>query len=176
MNGQERESPRSAPTPRRRGIERFLQRRWGDIIAGLSATLGCVVAIGAVLAAFFSGGGSTKSVGVATPTSAATPSANGSTATFAGSSPAAPATFVRGVVLAENGSTWTVRTKDGKTLAVMITTDTQFGTKNEPATRSQFAVGSDVVIVVLGKNVNESITAKRIRAPSSRVTATSPTH
>ena len=70
---------------------------------------------------------------------------------------------------ASSGSTWTVRTAKGDTVTVDITPQTAFGTPKVPATQSQFAVGTQVVIT--GTVNNGTATATRVMAPK----ATAPT-
>jgi len=73
---------------------------------------------------------------------------------------------VTGKISAENGSTWTVATKDGKQVTVEVTPQTQYGTKQKPADAKQFQVGSTVR--VNGKRAGDKVTADRISTPPER--------
>ncbi|TAM68186.1 MAG: hypothetical protein EPN48_11935 [Microbacteriaceae bacterium] len=64
--------------------------------------------------------------------------------------------------------TWKVTTAQGRTATVVITAKTVFGTASHPATRSSFAAGSKVIMVVTathGKNAR--LVAHRITRPHS---------
>lgn len=73
---------------------------------------------------------------------------------------------VTGQISAETGTTWTVKTKDGKQITVDLTPQTQYGTKQQPATENQFAVGSTVR--VSGTVEGDKVTAERIAMPAAR--------
>ncbi|MGH7869510.1 MAG: DUF5666 domain-containing protein [Candidatus Dormibacteraceae bacterium] len=80
---------------------------------------------------------------------------------------------VAGQISAESGSTWTVTNKAGTQYTVTVTSQTQFGTKQYPATQQQFKVGSSVR--VRGTGSGTSVTATRVdpgRAPQSPATPT----
>ncbi|MEP6599235.1 MAG: hypothetical protein ABJB98_07300 [Actinomycetota bacterium] len=79
---------------------------------------------------------------------------------------------IRAAVISQSGATWTVRTKDGHTLSVAITADTQFGTKKAPAQASQFTPGSSVVII--GRASDDKVTATRIVGSAAGGSPTSP--
>lgn len=69
----------------------------------------------------------------------------------------------RGTITAESGSTWTLKTDQGKTVKVTITADTKFGTKKAPASKTDFTVGKTVDVV--GKPGTGTMTANRVRMP-----------
>jgi hypothetical protein len=102
----------------------------------------------------------------------------GSTAPVVDSIPTTPATApaaapkgkgqgraqgVRGQITAENGSTWTVVSRAGKTVTVDITPSTQFGTQAQPAAASQFVTGSQ--IAAIGTRSGTAVTATRVVVP-----------
>jgi hypothetical protein len=72
---------------------------------------------------------------------------------------------VRGQITAENGSTWTVLSRAGKTITVVITPLTQFGTRAQPASASQVATGSQVAAV--GTRSGTTVTATRVVVPKA---------
>jgi ABC-type Fe3+-hydroxamate transport system substrate-binding protein len=81
---------------------------------------------------------------------------------------------VTGQISAENGSTWTLTTKDGKQVTVDVTPQTQYGTKQEPADAKQFPVGTTVR--VSGTRTGDKITAERIaKPPAKKSTSPAPT-
>lgn len=67
----------------------------------------------------------------------------------------------RGTITAESGSTWTLKTDQGKTVKVTITADTKFGTIKAPASKTDFPVGKTVAVVA--KPGTGTTTASRIR-------------
>lgn len=67
---------------------------------------------------------------------------------------------VAGRITAESGSTWTVVTKQGKSMTVTIGSGTAYGTKKKPAKATDFKVGDSVRIE--GDRHSGSVTAKRI--------------
>jgi Domain of unknown function (DUF5666) len=69
----------------------------------------------------------------------------------------------RGQITAENGSTWTVHTKTGKTVTVDISSSTQFGSVASPSTQSQFVVGDTVAAI--GARSGTTVTATRVFTP-----------
>ena len=104
-------------------------------------------------------------------TSAAAPAAS-QAAPAPAPAPAAPpalaATPVRprmphivGRITAENGTAWTVQTKDGQSHQVTVTPGTKFGTTKHPASQTQFPVGTHVR--VNGPMTGDTITAAQIR-------------
>jgi hypothetical protein len=73
---------------------------------------------------------------------------------------------VTGQISAEAGTTWTLKTKDGKQVTVSLTPQTQYGTKQEPANQQQFTVGSTVR--VNGTVDGDKVTAERITKPAPK--------
>jgi hypothetical protein len=80
---------------------------------------------------------------------------------------------VHGQITAENGSTWTVLTKRGKTVTVDITPSTHFGSVANPATESAFPVGSE--ITATGTRSGGIVTAKRVFTPLGGAGGATPT-
>jgi hypothetical protein len=75
--------------------------------------------------------------------------------------PHAHVPHIIGQITAEEGTTWTVRTKDGQSHKVTVTRQTKFGTTKHPATQDQFPVGTTVR--VNGPREGSTITAAQIR-------------
>jgi hypothetical protein len=75
-------------------------------------------------------------------------------------------------ITAQNGSTWTMTSKEGKIYTVVITDQTKFGTKNHPANRGQFTVGT--LARVTGHRSGSTITAARVTLPLVRPGSTAP--
>ena len=140
------------------------------------------LAVGALVTAALTSGGSSNSAaaaiaGSSTSTGAPATGTNGAGGkTGAGGQAGgngAQAPRVRGVITAENGSSWTVRSAAGPSVIVTISRTTKFGTKKAPATQSQFIASSAVVIV--GKRTGDTVTAKRvIMSPAAGRTKASP--
>jgi hypothetical protein len=109
---------------------------------------------------------------------AATGCSSSSNAPSGPSAPAPPAAtahkqsppHVIGQITAVNGSSWTVRGKDGKTYTVSLTDATKFGSKKHPAAKDQFKVGSPVR--VSGTITGTTVQATDIRTPGARDSAT----
>jgi hypothetical protein len=110
-------------------------------------------------------GSSSPSSATATTASTTTSTINTSTtlALGAGRQRGAGHHGVRGQITAENGSTWTVLTKLGRSVSVDITPSTQFGTLASPASASSFPVGSE--IAATGSRSGTVVTATRIFTP-----------
>ncbi|HEX3460309.1 MAG TPA: hypothetical protein VHT49_05360 [Acidimicrobiales bacterium] len=72
---------------------------------------------------------------------------------------------VRGQITAENGSTWTVLSRSGKTVTIEVTASTQFGTKARPSSASQFVTGSQVAAI--GTRSGTTVTATRVVVPAA---------
>ncbi|MQY20264.1 hypothetical protein NRB20_33650 [Nocardia sp. RB20] len=77
---------------------------------------------------------------------------------------------VMGTIASENADTWTLTKKDGSTETVTITPQTTFGSKKNPAQKSQFTVGEKVV--VRGKESGTTITATAIMAAKAKPSTT----
>jgi hypothetical protein len=77
---------------------------------------------------------------------------------------------VTGQITAVNGSSWTVRGKDGKTYTVSLTAATKFGNKKHPAAQDQFKVGSPVRVA--GAITGTTVQATEIRTPGAADSAT----
>ena len=72
---------------------------------------------------------------------------------------------VRGTITAQSGSTWTVKTLQGKTVQVTIGADTKFGTPKAAAKKEAFTVGSRVVVAGKpGETSGDTLAARRVRA------------
>ena len=53
----------------------------------------------------------------------------------------------RGTIASISGSTWTITTRNGRTVEVAISAETQFGTKKAPAAETDFAEGDSVIVI-----------------------------
>lgn len=80
---------------------------------------------------------------------------------------------VRGQITAENGSTWTVLSRAGQSVTVVISAATQFGTKAQPGSASQFVPGSQ--IAAIGTRTGTTVTATRVSVPVAAPTTSSST-
>ena len=124
------------------------------------------LAIGALIASAIvsSNSSSPASASVADAGTSAAPSAPATAASGTGANgtgkKSAQARGVRGVITAESGSTWTVRSQAGPLVTVTISTTTKFGTKKLAATRSQFVTDSPVLVV--GPRAGDTVTARRV--------------
>lgn len=109
-------------------------------------------------------GGSASSVADSTP---APPTISSTTtpATAPGSPSQPKVQGVRGQITAENGSTWTVMSRAGTSVTVVISATTQFGTKAQPGSASQFVPGSQ--IAVTGTRSGTTVTATRVFVPAA---------
>lgn len=83
--------------------------------------------------------------------------------------PAAEARTVRATIVSVSPATWTLSTRNGETLQVLVTASTKFGTASAPATAAQFAPGT--AIIVTGTTANGTITATRIAQAAGPKTA-----
>src|SRR5437879_799602 len=101
----------------------------------LTAGISLAVVATAVLAACGSSGNSTSAAPSTTAPSATSTPQDGHRGNA-----------VMGKVTAENGNSWTIQTRSGTSDTVTITPQTTFGTKKDPQTQSQFAVGDSVRI------------------------------
>jgi Domain of unknown function (DUF5666) len=73
---------------------------------------------------------------------------------------------ILGVIQSVSGSTWTVRTRAGASITVIVTPQTQFGSAKNPGSPEQFAAGDSVVVA--GAADDRQLTATRIvAAPES---------
>lgn len=99
------------------------------------------------------------------PSASVTPRTSPLPSTAPATGPAKAQRAVRATIVSEAGSTWTVRTRAGRTITVTVTPTTKFGTKKAPATATQFAAGQ--LVVIAGTLNNDTITATRIAAPAS---------
>lgn len=123
------------------------RRRGARAVVG---ALGATVAIGLVACSSGSGSQSGTPSGAASPTTSAPAKSD-------------HPDEITGQISAENGSSWTVTTKDGTQYRVDITPQTQFGTQRAPGTPQQFPVGSTAH--VSGPVNDHTITATRITVP-----------
>jgi len=69
--------------------------------------------------------------------------------------------LVRGTLESTSDSTWTVKTAAGATVTVKLTSSTAYGLPKQPATKSDFATGDEVVVVGTDRS-GDTITATRI--------------
>ncbi|MFI5780907.1 DUF5666 domain-containing protein [Nocardia sp. NPDC051570] len=152
----------STPSGSRSGSAAHSRARRRKIL--LIGTAGGVV-LAAMLTACGSSGNSSSA-----PTSSAGPTSS-APASAAPGSHRGHAVF--GTIAAENGNTWTITTREGGTETVTITSSTTFGSKNQPETQSQFAVGNQVMID--GQASGTSITATRISQPRNHSGNPAPT-
>jgi hypothetical protein len=131
-----------------------------SIIAGVVVV---ALAVGGVAYAVAGSGGSATSQANPPATSAPT------------TAPPAPAAkrhpILRGLITAIAPGNWTVRTRSGQTIAVIVSAQTQFGSRRAPLTSSAFAVGDR--ILVIGPRTETTIVAARIaKAPVRRAGTT----
>ncbi len=113
----------------------------------------------------------TAGAGTAAPSVTNSPPVPGST------SPSSPARTgagraTRGQVTAESGSTWTIRTRKGQSVTVVITDNTAFGTKKRPLTAAQIVPGAGVLVT--GTDVNGTVTATRVTTVAAAQPTASP--
>lgn len=137
-------------------------RRRNVLIAAATAVVIAGAGIGVALAA--SGGDSTSS---ANPPGAPSSSTSGSPVTGNNQNTQkgkkGKQNITRGTIITESGSTWTLKTDQGKTVTVTITATTKFGTKKAPASKTDFPVGKSAAVVA--KPGTGTITADRVRTP-----------
>jgi hypothetical protein len=131
----------------------------------IAAVVVLALAVGGVAYAVSNSGGSSNPQAAPTTTAPSTPP------------PAATKRPkpVRGRLTAMAPGNWTLQTKTGQTMAVVINAKTKFGSKKAPLTSSSFAVGNS--IVVSGQQTATSISATRItmapaKAPAAGATTT----
>jgi hypothetical protein len=72
---------------------------------------------------------------------------------------------IRGTIIDISDSTWTVDTQKGVTVTVDVSSSTQFGAPGQSESASDFAVGSQVI--VLGTRSDDTIAATRVLDLSS---------
>ncbi len=137
-----------------------------------------LVAVGVVLAAIGVGAGvavaaSGGSGGLAVGTGivASTPSAAAPAPTD-GSSARNGAHVIRGTITAVTPTGWTVHTKAGQTVTVVVGPKTHFGTKAAPQSRAQLTIGSPVAVA--GVSSGDTITATRVALVTSSPTSPHP--
>jgi len=126
------------------------------------------VEIGALVVALLAGtgvglaldGGGT---GASVPASAPVPATSPPTTAAPRVAPADGLRAVRGRITAESSSNWTVVTARGRSITVVISPSTKFGTAAAPSSAGQFAVGDTVV--VRGALSSSSIVAARVLVP-----------
>ena len=117
--------------------------------------------------------GSSTSIAATSPTTATSTTlpASGST-TGSTSKRGRHLRVLRGQITAISGSTWTVESRDGIAITVVITPTTQFGTRAAPSSQSSFNVGNQVGVAGT-RTGPTTVTATRIVVP--RTTAESST-
>lgn len=131
--------------------------------------LGAGIGVGFGISAI---GGSSSSAADSTPTTATTVATT--TPTRAPGGQFQPKVQgVRGQITAENGSTWTVMSRAGQLVTVVITATTQFGTKAQPGSASQFVPGTQ--IAAIGTRNGTTVTATRVVVPAPAPTTSSST-
>jgi hypothetical protein len=141
---------RSPAPPRRTGRA----RRW---VLGTGAVLVAMAAGAAIGIALTRDSGTAAPAATTVPTSAP--------ASHTGSATAGTSHGARGQITAESGSSWTVVTAKQKTITVIVSPTTKFGTAAAPATAAQFPVGTTVA--VRGHRSGATITALRMFVPSA---------
>lgn len=146
-----------------------------------------LVAAAVIALAFGAGFGVAAATSSDRATAAATPEPPASSRSASGGSPAphstdatkhpaAGARDIRATIVSVSPTSWTLTTKSGKTLQVLITASTEFGTTSAPATAAEFAPG--MAIIATGTTANGTITATRIAkaaAPKSVAPNAGPT-
>jgi hypothetical protein len=160
----------------------FLRRNRSVLLIGVVVVLAGLGA-GAALAAGRSGGSASGAPSSVVGASSPAPGSAAAGAPVSASSSAAPRSGsaagtgkpvktrgVRGVIVSESGSLWTVRTAKGRSVTVTITASTRFGTKKIPATAAQFRVGQQVA--VLGSTGATGVVATRVTAPQTAAIGT----
>jgi hypothetical protein len=153
--------PGGPSEPNRPSAPWWRRHRTALVVAG-----GAVVAVGA-------GAGiavAASDTGSSTPVAASSSPSPSSSAPSGGKASGTGRRATRATITAESSDRWTVRTKAGQTLTVVIGAHTIFGTKQAPQTRAQFSVGATVTIA--GTRDGNTITAVRIARPATRPTAT----
>ncbi len=130
-----------------------------------------VIALGGGIGVGFGISGLGGSASLAADSTPTTPTVTSTTTpTTPPGSPSQPKVQgVRGQITAENGSTWTVMSRAGISVTVVISATTQFGTKAQPESASQFVPGSQ--IAATGTRSGSTVTATRVFVP---VAATTP--
>jgi len=138
----------------------FSAHRWLTVaVAGTAVlALGAGVAYGAV------GGGGATSVASGSPTT--TPTTTSPTGQASGPSAGSKASTrrrreFRATITAISGSTWTVHTRSGVTVTLLVTSTTKFGTRAAPSAQSSFAVGAEVGVVGV-RTGRDAVTASRV--------------
>lgn len=133
-----------------------------------------VVVVGVAVVAIGAGAGiavAASDTGSSTPASATSSPSPSTSVPPSGQATRASRRATRATITTESGDGWTVRTKAGETLSVVIGPHTIFGTKQTPQTRTQFSVGA--VVTISGARDGDTITAVRIAKPAARPTPTS---
>jgi hypothetical protein len=146
----------------------FSAHRWRTLaVAGVA-----VIALGGGVA-YAALDGSSTSIAATSPTTATSTTlpASGST-TGSTSKRGRHLRVLRGQITAISGSTWTVESRDGIAITVVITPTTQFGTRAAPSSQSSFNVGNQVGVAGT-RTGPTTVTATRIVVP--RTTAESST-
>lgn len=123
--------------------------------------------IGVVIGA--SGGDSTiasQPKGAPSSTTSGSPVTGGAQTGKQGNAKKGKQQATRGTIVAQSGSTWTLKTQAGETITITITPATEFGTKKAPASKADFTVGKPVAVIA--KPGSNPLTAVRVRAPAAK--------
>ena len=99
---------------------------------------------------------------MSTPTSAPTTGGPAGTGTAA----AAGRIAFRATIQSMEGDSWTILTKNGKTVTVTIDGTTQLGTKKMTATAGDFAVGDNVIVVATRGTEAMPVATRIVKAPT----------
>jgi hypothetical protein len=149
------------PPHRRRPSRNILIAGGAVAVAVIGGTVWAVVATQSTPSATADSG--TPTIAATSPTATPSTPAKGKAAGNA----------LRGDVTAESGSTWTVQTRAGKSLTVVISANTSFGTKKRPLTAAQVPAGTTVIIT--GSETNGALDATRVVTAATARPSASPT-
>ena len=72
----------------------------------------------------------------------------------------------RAIIQSMDGGSWTILTKNGKTVTLTIDGTTQFGTKKMTAAAGDFAVGDNVILVATRGTDAMPIATRIVKAPT----------
>ena len=84
-----------------------------------------------------------------------------------------PAVGVLKGIVSETGTTWTLRTTAGRSVTVVLTAQTAFGTPKAPKTAADFPVGT--AVAVTGALHDGTVTATRVAMPARAASSPGPT-
>jgi hypothetical protein len=136
----------------------FSAHRWLTLAVAGTA----VIALGGGIA-YAALDGSSTNVAATSPTTTSTTLPASGAAAGSTSTSARRDRGVRGQITAISGSTWTVESRAGISITVIITPTTKFGTRAAPSSQSSFVVGSEVSVA--GTRSGTTVTATRVVVP-----------